>query len=875
MFPAPTLHSRFRFGALATALSCALVVGTLDAGAQVSAYTFSQTEGTWVPISGSGTPLGLAGLPAPWTIDDASFVVQGQDIPLGPIPTGNGWPIGFTFYYNGFPFDRVGFSSEGWLALGNSLTGPQAVYVPVGSPAYTPLSAAPNALVNPVLNHRIVGFANDLMAGGGVSSWPIQIRNYGTAPDRTFVAEWNLTRTGTAGGSFSFQIRLAEGGGDPAAQTVQIVYRNITASGNYAGQVGLGGLNNADFNNRSITASPFNWLTSVAGTLNNASCRVPATAAELPQGLTFTWTPPACAVNGISISDLLQSGASVGGTLSWLATTGATSYDYVVTAGSPTDTPVASGTGINGTSVLLAGLPTGQQLFAYVRANCTPAGPGWGAPRAFNTGSVRQIICGAAPIQQTHCYANFENRTWKYHSSTGDPVRITILAGTMSSGDLLTCYDGPNDQSPILFTSVGGTLAGQVISSTGGSITMKITADYLGSCATQNSEPLEWEVGCLDCDPVLANFQVVNNCAGGSFNVAVQIFTLGTATSAIITNNGTAAPVTANAAGNYTVGPFPIGTPVLVTVENPLNGYCNAVSSPLLNEPCPIVSCGPDEYEYCYTDDDDSQVVYQALGTERIGIRFLAGSLAIGDILRIYDGPDIFSSAVLHTANGVDITGLVVLSSATSNTILLELAANASASCATEQAEPWEYVIACVQDCAAPTATFALVEDCPNQQFSVSVVITGLGNNGDISITNDAGLPAVSGTTVGTYTVGPFSNGTQVRIALEGDNVLCGLVSALFASSCPVGIAELQHDPVSIYPNPGSGIFRVKYPIGFGGGFELEVHDATGRRVTRAVHSGQIGRELELDLVHLPMGWYVLTMRNETAIAQGRFMIAY
>lgn len=828
-----------------------------------------------MPISGSGTPLGLAGLPEPFNIDDASFVVQGQDIPLGPVPTGNGWPIGFTFYYNGFPFDRVGFSSEGWLALGNSQLGPHAVFVPVGAAAYTPLSSTTNALVNPVLNHRIVGFANDLMAGGGVSSWPIQFRNYGTAPDRTFVAEWNLTRTGTAGGSFSFQIRLAEGGGDPAAQTVQIVYRNLTATGNYAGQVGLGGLNNSDFNNRAITTSPFNWLQSVAGTLNNASCRVPASAAELPQGLTFTWSPPACAVNGIAITDLLQSGASVGGTLSWSATTGATSYDYVVTAGSPTDTPLASGTGINGTSVVLAGLPTGQQLYAYVRANCTPAGPGWGAPRAFNTGSVREIICGIAPIQETHCYANFENRTWKYTSTTGDPVRITIHAGTMAGGDLLTCYDGPDDQSPLLYTSVGGAVAGQVITSTGGAITMKITADYLGSCATQNSEPLEWEVGCLDCDPVLANFQVVNDCGNNSFNVAVQIFSLGTATSATISNNGTAAPVSANAAGNYTVGPFPIGTPVLVTVENPLNEYCNAISAPLLNEPCPIVSCGPDEYEYCYTDNDDSQVVYQAVGAERIGIRFLGGSLATGDILRIYDGPDIFSSAVLHSANGVDLTGLVVISSVTSNTILLELAANASASCTTGQAVPWEYVIACVEDCAAPTATFAIVEDCPNQQFSVSVVINGLGSNGDLSITNDAGLAPVSVNSAGTYTVGPFANGTEVRVTIEGDNVLCGVVSALLASSCPVGIAELLHDPISIYPNPGSGIFRVKYPIGFGGGFELEVHDATGRRVTRAVHSGQIGRELELDLVHLPMGWYVLTMRNETAIAQGRFMVAY
>jgi len=843
------------------ALSCAALLGSTQMQAQVSAYTFTQELGTWQPINGSGTPLGLAGLPSPFTIDDAAFVAEGQDIPLGDVTTGDGWPIGFTFYYNGFAFDRVGFSTEGWLSLGSSQRGPHAVYIPIGSVAYTPLSTPMNTLVDPVLHHRIVGFANDLMAGGGVSSWPIQIRTYGTAPDRTFVAEWNLTRTGTAGGSFSFQIRLAEGGGGPAAQTVQIVYRGLTATGTYSGQVGLGGLDNTDFNNRSITESPFNWAESVAGTLNNTLCRVPAFAVNIPQGLTYTWTPPSCAVHGITISELLQSGSTVTGTLSWSATAGASTYDYVITAGSAIDPPLVSGSGLTTTSVSMTGLPTGQQLFAYVRANCNPSGPGWGAPHAFNTRDVREVICGEAPIQEAHCFANFENRTWMYHSSTGDPLRITITEGLMPSGDLLVCYDGPDDGSPVLFTSIGSAVAGQVITSTVGFITLKIMADNIASCATDNAAPLAWEVGCLDCDPVLATFQVEDDCENGTFTVSVQVFSMGSATSATITNSGAAPQVPVNGVGMFNVGPFPIGTPVLVTVENPLNSFCSAYSLELVNGPCPIISCGPDTYTYCYTDNDAGQVVYRAEGSERIGIRFLSGSLATGDVLRIYDGDDIFSSTVLYTATGEDLTGTVLLSSVTSSTILLEMAAGPSGSCATAQAEEWTYLISCYDGCEAPEATFAVVEDCELGAFTVSVTIADLGSAVSLAITNTAGAPVVPVTAAGTYVAGPFSNGTAVELQVETDNVLCSLSSGPLVDECPVGVGELERNALRIYPNPGTGLLHVELPYGFGSGLALEVLDLSGRKVSGGMLNSGTGSTALVDLRDLPSGSYVLVLR--------------
>jgi len=86
--------------------------------AQVSSYTFSQSVGTWTPINGNGTPIGLVGLPDWLAIDDDSFVTEGESIPMSEATTGNGWPIGFNFTFNGIEFDRVGISMEGWIALG-------------------------------------------------------------------------------------------------------------------------------------------------------------------------------------------------------------------------------------------------------------------------------------------------------------------------------------------------------------------------------------------------------------------------------------------------------------------------------------------------------------------------------------------------------------------------------------------------------------------------------------------------------------------------------------------------------------------------------------------------------------------------------------
>ncbi|HMN07022.1 MAG TPA: hypothetical protein PKD45_15005 [Flavobacteriales bacterium] len=834
------------------------------AKAQVSAYSFSAEIGTWQPLGGSGSLLGMPGMPPAFNFyDDNSFVNQGESILLGTTTTGTGWPIGFTFHFNGQPYDRVGLSMEGWLAFGNSADGGSAVLVPVGSSAYTPLSSANPTNTDPLLRNRIAAFAMDLAAQGSGGLWPLQLRTGGNAPNRFFIAEWNVVRSGGTT-PLSFQIRLNEGGGDPAQQTVQVIYGTMTASTAHLGQVGLGGTDPSDFNNRSVTASPYDWLQSVAGTTNAALCRLPGSATYLPQGLTFTWTPVGCLVSGIHISGLQIAGSILSGTLSWNALAGASSYDYIITAGGADDPVIMGGTGITGTTVSLSGLPIDQQLYAYVKADCAGAGS-WGAGHPFSTANIAEIVCGQPATSYSHCYDNLEQTTWHYSSSSGAPMRMFIHAGTISSGDLLRVFDGPSDQSPVLFSSNTGAIAGQMITSTGGHMTMKLTSDAIGSCATQDFIlPMEWEVGCMDCNPIMATFQVVNDCANGQFSVLANVFSMGTATGAFISNSVNALQVPVNNTGAYTIGPFPNGSPVEVVVNNPANAYCSASSGDVMNGVCPLISCGPDPYTYCYGN-TTAAFGYQSDNGGRIGIRFQAGTLASGDVINIYDGLDpTFDIPLFSGNNGGNLANLLVVTSASNidQALLLEVVPNSSGSCATGQATPWQYVVACYDGCTQPAATFSTVRDCEQGTFKVSVNVTAMGSAATLAITNDHGAPAISATAPGTYLAGPFTIGDTVMVEVAGASELCTLNSPLLHESCGVGIQENASNGMRIFPNPGDGAFRLEMPEGFGGQGRLEVLDIAGRLAAGMMLQWDSGRGVDCNLGHLPAGRYTLILTN-------------
>jgi len=256
----------------------AMVLFSAQSYGQVGAYTFAQTTDTYTAITTGGVLLGDT------TTDDNSF--GDPALPTTTVLAGPGIPIGFNFTYGGYTFDRVGVNANGWISLGNSALTPS---VNLAANSYTPLSAT-NTTTPLELRCRIAGLAGDLqsqgpgLAGGAGVSGNIRVVTVGTAPNRTLVVQFTgYRRYNAVGDNLNFQIRLNEG-----ANTVQIRYGTMVLAASSTFQVGLGGISNGEFNNRTTTTD---WSATTAGALNSATMTLSSTVAPA-SGLTYGFTPP-------------------------------------------------------------------------------------------------------------------------------------------------------------------------------------------------------------------------------------------------------------------------------------------------------------------------------------------------------------------------------------------------------------------------------------------------------------------------------------------------------------------------------------------------------------------------------------------------------
>ncbi|MCX7744387.1 MAG: proprotein convertase P-domain-containing protein [Flavobacteriales bacterium] len=205
-------------------------------------YTFSQFGGSYSPISG-GTVLGTGGF------DDNVY---------------NANPIGFTFWFNGNPYTTFSVNANGFLAMGD-----------VVANSYTAISGGTS-------NQVVSAFNFDLI--GNTPTGELRYQTIGSAPNRTLVVQWsNMSAFGGAG-TYNFQIRLNE-----IDYSIDVVYGNYVAEATVRNaQVGLRGSSNAQFNNRQVTNGTHTWSTSVAGTLNTATCQL--TTGLIPSvGQTYRW----------------------------------------------------------------------------------------------------------------------------------------------------------------------------------------------------------------------------------------------------------------------------------------------------------------------------------------------------------------------------------------------------------------------------------------------------------------------------------------------------------------------------------------------------------------------------------------------------------
>jgi hypothetical protein len=209
--------------------------------AQLSTYSFSQTAGTYVAVTG-GTTL-VAGA----TDSGASGVTN----------------IGFTFNLDGANYTQFSATANGWMRLGATAG---------STSSSTPISTASNM-------PSISPYARD-----GKTNGACVYSLTGSAPNRVLTVEWpnwypNWNATTT---TLNMQVKLYE-----TTNIVEIIYGANTVAATFTAQTGIA-VSTTNYSNRTTTTS---WASSAAGTANTNTMTL-STTVKPTSGLTYRWTPP-------------------------------------------------------------------------------------------------------------------------------------------------------------------------------------------------------------------------------------------------------------------------------------------------------------------------------------------------------------------------------------------------------------------------------------------------------------------------------------------------------------------------------------------------------------------------------------------------------
>ena len=387
--------------------------------AQVSAYAFSQSNGTYTAITG-GTVLGNT------ASDDERFVDPA--VPLGgTVNTGVGFPIGFNFTFNGFVYDRFAVNTNGWISLGTSSQTP-SVNVNTTS-SYNSLSTTSTTVTNDLVA-RVAGFSRDLqMQAGG----EIRYQLIGTSPNQTLVVQWtNARKFNATGDSFNFQIRLNENG-----NTVQVIYGAMTNNAT-TGTVMSGLRANpntpaSNFNSRTTTTdwSATTASTAASNTLSISSTILPAS------GLTFTWTPPAvCAGTPTAgtvspTSQTLATGQTPAALVGSGYSTGVSglTFQWEESADDVTYVNAVGGTGATTPSYTPPAF-TGTTIYYRLRVTCT------NSTLSATTSGVVLNPCPVLTVPSLEDFTTYVPSCWQ-EADNGD-----LVAGPATFGSSIWAADG-------------------------------------------------------------------------------------------------------------------------------------------------------------------------------------------------------------------------------------------------------------------------------------------------------------------------------------------------------------------------------------------------------------------------------------------------
>jgi len=278
------------------------------------------------------------------------------------------------------------------------------------------------------------------------------------------------------------------------------------------------------------------------------------------------------------------------------------------------------------------------------------------------------------------------------------------------------------------------------------------------------------------------------DCANSQFSIDVNITDFGGATSVTVSDDQGSTTQQATATGTVTMGPYPSGTNVTITVTNEQDN--NYVASNSLEYICPpanddISGAIPITPSPEGTSCNSSNYTFQAW-TANSGV---TDSGLDGTCDSTYTGLDVFyswtaTSIGLVWNDGAGNPGIIIRDAATGNEITCE-GTYASDDTVLSGWNIGDNLIIQIYDfstadvdvsfCLAekntfnPTFTNSTSIDCANNQFSIDVNVTDFGGATSVTVSDDQGSATQQLTALGTVTFGPYAFGTDVAITVTND----------------------------------------------------------------------------------------------------------
>lgn len=316
---------------------------------------------------------------------------------------------------------------------------------------------------------------------------------------------------------------------------------------------------------------------------------------------------------------------------------------------------------------------------------------------------------------------------------------------------------------------------------------------------------------CIPATFTVANGD--NNCPLEEFFIDVDVTALGTATSVNISDDGGVVE-TAVGIGTYAIGPYSIGNFVNITVEDAAGDTCNATDSittptacPPANDECSgaiAVACAGqyigdttsanaelDDPGFCGTSAGTGGAVwYSYTGANSNDAGAVAGT--DGDEVTLDLSASTFDTKIrvftgvcgdLTCFGGDDDGGTGTTSlftfTATVGTEYYILVHGYNAN-----AGPYTLDVSCVAPATCTETVVdstSIVQDCVNNQFSVDVLVSTIGDG--MMITDGVNnYPVVAGT----VTAGPFTaDGTSVTLDVVHSDAACDFTIGSFDFACP------------------------------------------------------------------------------------------